>query len=384
VNDGRGVGVRTDVYLVGATLYRIVMGRPPHEADSYDATLISIWTSQPAFSRDVAPPLRAIIETAMHAEPERRYESVDALRLALYQYLRHRASMRLVDQVERQLEELRALIDEGAGATKQLYQHFGECRFGLREALRGWSDNAHAKRLLCELLDQMIDHLLDNDDPGGAAALLAEHPDASAQLSDRVEQALALQQRRREDLERLEAELDPRLGRGARRAAMVAMGVAWTAAPMLANHIDPSALPRSFNYASPVVLLLVALAVWYRARASLAKTAINRRFLVAMLVGFCAHMIHVLVVQLGGLPLKTELAMGMVSFGAIAAVLAYTAERRLWPVVPIYWAGAIAAGLWRDHSAYVLSFANLVLTLYMLAIWSPQRVAAATDPSSAR
>jgi hypothetical protein len=63
----------------------------------------------------------------------------------------------------------------------------------------------------------------------------------------------------------------------------------------------------------------------------------------------------------------------MVSFGAIAAVLAYTADRRLWPVVALYWLGAIVAASRREQSAYVLSLCNLLLTLYLFAIWRPAR-----------
>ena len=65
--------------------------------------------------------------------------------------------------------------------------------------------------------------------------------------------------------------------------------------------------------------------------------------------------------------------MSMVSFGAIGAVLAHTADRRLWPLLPLYWLGALAAALQRDMSAYILSGCNLVLTLYLFAIWRPER-----------
>src|SRR5690606_36122781 len=179
----------------------------------------------------------------------------------------------------------------------------------------------------------------------------------------------AQRERRRDELARLEADDDPGVGRAARRTALVAMGGLWTVAPLLADVIDPAALPRTLRYLMPAGLLVLALAVWYRARASLAKTAINRRFLVALLAGFCAHMVHLLTVQIAALPPRSELAMGMVSFGAIGAVLAHTAERRLWPIVPLYWVGAVAAAGLRDHSALVLSFCNLLLTLFVLTIW---------------
>ena len=71
--------------------------------------------------------------------------------------------------------------------------------------------------------------------------------------------------------------------------------------------------------------------------------------------------------------------MSMVSFGAIGAILAHTADRRLWPLMPLYWLGDLAAALQRDMSAYILSGQNLVLTLYLFAIGRPEREVSPRD-----
>src|SRR5690606_17896535 len=42
VNYGRMVSVKSDVYLLGATLYRIVAGRPPHQSEHTEELLTSI------------------------------------------------------------------------------------------------------------------------------------------------------------------------------------------------------------------------------------------------------------------------------------------------------------------------------------------------------
>lgn len=373
------IGPRTDVYLLGAVLYEIVVGEPPHRQPDNHATALSILESRPTFPDGVPEELERIVARAMAREPLDRYESAEALRLEVSHFLRNRDSMRLVDEALARYGDLTWLLDmhDADQVSKaRLFELFGQCRFGLQQALVGWEGNQRARAALTKLLDRMIAYLLRTGDPGAAGALFGEHPEPNQELRARVDAAIEAQKRERGELERLQRDLDPSVGVGARRLAMVAMGVVWTFAPLLANVVDPQTTPEIVNYLSPIVLFTLAVGVWYAARDKLAKTAINRRFLVAMLVGFCAHMVHLLVVALADLAPKTELAMGMVSFGAIAAVLAHTAEKRLWPLVPIYWVGALGAAASVSHAAYVLSGCNLVLTLYMLTIWSPGATAA--------
>lgn len=367
---------RTDVYLLGAVLYEIVVGQAPHAGDDSRSMAFSILESRPKFPERVPAELQRIIARAMAREPLDRHASADELRLDVSHFLRTRDSMRLVDEALARYGDLTWMLETHDQATlskERVFELFGQCRFGLQQALLSWENNERARASLRKLLDRMIVHFLDTGDPGAAGALLAEHEQADRALRTRVEEALAAQREKQAELERLQRDLDPRIGVGTRRIAMVAMGAVWTFAPLLANVIDPAKTPMIVNYVSPVVLLTLALGVWYAARDKLSQTAINRRFLIAMLVGFCAHMVHLLVVALAGLAPKTELSMGMVSFGAIAAILAYTAEKRLWPLVPVYWLGALVAAAKVSHAAYVLSGCNLILTLYMFAIWSPSK-----------
>ncbi|MCA9136052.1 MAG: hypothetical protein KDB00_04815, partial [Planctomycetales bacterium] len=71
------IGTRTDVYLLGATLYQILTGRPPHQADSISQLLDRIGQGQLDRPRDVvadvAPPLESICLKAMATSPQDRY-----------------------------------------------------------------------------------------------------------------------------------------------------------------------------------------------------------------------------------------------------------------------------------------------------------------------
>jgi eukaryotic-like serine/threonine-protein kinase len=85
---------RSDVFLVGATLYQIVTRHPPYEGDTVMATLVLAASGRYApiesFPAAVRIPreLRRIIERAMHAAPESRYESVEMLREDLVRFIR--------------------------------------------------------------------------------------------------------------------------------------------------------------------------------------------------------------------------------------------------------------------------------------------------------
>jgi len=79
---GPPLSERTDVYLVGAVLHEIIAGHPPHRGNNSLAVITSVLASRPELPASAPPELARICTRAMHAEPEQRFESADALRLA--------------------------------------------------------------------------------------------------------------------------------------------------------------------------------------------------------------------------------------------------------------------------------------------------------------
>lgn len=79
---GGAADARTDVYGLGATLYRLVAGRAPYEVATLQAFLSDIASRDPAPpSRFAAipPPLETVVLKAMDRDPARRYASAAAL-----------------------------------------------------------------------------------------------------------------------------------------------------------------------------------------------------------------------------------------------------------------------------------------------------------------
>ena len=77
------LGPASDVYSLGATLYYVLTGRPPIEADDVGAILKQVQRGEfrppRAVNPEIARPLEAICLKAMALKPEDRYASPKAL-----------------------------------------------------------------------------------------------------------------------------------------------------------------------------------------------------------------------------------------------------------------------------------------------------------------
>ena len=105
---GRPPTTATDVYSLGAVLYKILTGRSPHEfPDSTpDQLLTDIQTREPARLSKLVPGLSrdldAIVGKALRKEPEERYRTVDEFAADLHAFLDARSiSVRRRDWIYR-------------------------------------------------------------------------------------------------------------------------------------------------------------------------------------------------------------------------------------------------------------------------------------------
>jgi eukaryotic-like serine/threonine-protein kinase len=75
----RFADARSDLYAVGAVLYRMLTGRPPYEEADVNATLIRLMQEAPerpsTLDRSIPPALEALIERSMARDPAARFQS---------------------------------------------------------------------------------------------------------------------------------------------------------------------------------------------------------------------------------------------------------------------------------------------------------------------
>ncbi|MCA9606180.1 MAG: serine/threonine protein kinase [Myxococcales bacterium] len=245
VGDGARIGTHTDVYLLGATLYHVVMGRGPHEAPNLQATLYrSLSGTPPAFDPSVSPELRAIVERAMDPDPEQRFESAAAFARALSAYLSHRGSLDLAREAERRASEVTALVETTESPTAEqearAREAFHEARFGYEHALRVWPENELAASGRAVLLESLAELELRRGAPTAALDLLHQLPSPSPDLEARAAVALAEEEERVRRLGELERDADLSVGIEVRSRRLMAGAVVFTVgsvgAGLLARH----------------------------------------------------------------------------------------------------------------------------------------------------
>jgi predicted Ser/Thr protein kinase len=365
--EGRLLSPRTDVYLVGATLFELLAGHPPHQGQSVLELAHRIVNEDPALPPDASPALAAVCRRALAREPAARYATVEAVRRALEDALRHRASDRAATEAGGALRELADA--RAAGDAAAVLEAGAAARFGFQLALQQWPDNPAALRGLSDAGVLLAHAALDRGELEAAeaqAARIDAPPDLVARLEAVREDTSA---RRREDA-RLRRDADPELGLRGRSAFFVALLALFAASPL-----PPQVFPELVSwlsygigsglFATLAALLLVLL------RGPLTRTRANRQAAAAMAINLFAQAAALGAAYALGLPLERA---PVVLFGVWSTSVAFyagLAEPRLWPGVLIYGGCGLAAAAWPAYAFASMSVANAGFAALLLAVWRP-------------
>jgi eukaryotic-like serine/threonine-protein kinase len=88
--ESRDVDHRTDIYSLGATLYEMLSGRPPHDGETFAGVVLSILRQEPERLETHCPHLPTgfgdVVHKAMAKDPADRHQSAAELRHALQPY----------------------------------------------------------------------------------------------------------------------------------------------------------------------------------------------------------------------------------------------------------------------------------------------------------
>ena len=137
---GDAPGAATDVFLLGATLFEVLCGRPPYAQQRLsDVVGAAVRAVPPVLGASVSTELAHICRTAMAPRPEDRFPHVSAFRGALHRALEHRESARVEALALEALERAQTL--EGQAA----YVRFGEAVASFTQALLSWPESETAR-----------------------------------------------------------------------------------------------------------------------------------------------------------------------------------------------------------------------------------------------
>ena len=162
------LGIVSDIYLLGAVLYEIVAGTPPHPrtGDTREALLAA--AANEIIPTNKSGELIDIARRAMATNLSDRYQSVQEFQDAIREYRSHRESIKLSESADQHFS---------SAVENQSSDEFARARFAYEEALRLWDGNqsarhglkvttlAHAKNALDQENYELGISILDAENP---------------------------------------------------------------------------------------------------------------------------------------------------------------------------------------------------------------------------
>jgi WD40 repeat protein/serine/threonine protein kinase len=144
---GKGVGVWTDIYLLGGILYRILSGKPPHNGDSLMAVIeVASKSEPPDFADDCPDELKNTCRRSLSKDPKDRHETVLEFQRELQNFLEHRESTQISDTAGLLLNScIKRSNDPKDKDSDQLYADFAETVAAFKQAHMLWAENVDAQ-----------------------------------------------------------------------------------------------------------------------------------------------------------------------------------------------------------------------------------------------
>ena len=229
--DPSHVDVRTDVYLLGATLHYLLVGKPRHDAPtSLSAALLASQSEPFDYPSSVFSELGALANRACALDSNDRPQTVAEFRLAIEDCLTHWDAMRTVKLAQNDYE---AVVGEAAKSAPLTVtaKHFDAAVLRLQSALASWQGCTEAALQLRRLRIEMAKHHLDVGDAKAARLLLSQVDTNSNTENEEVIELMSAIDRasdRESQVYRKAAASDISLSRGGRQRASLAMLVVVT------------------------------------------------------------------------------------------------------------------------------------------------------------
>jgi serine/threonine-protein kinase len=378
LDEPTGLSERTDVYLLGATLHRVLTGTARHSGDAPFNVIVAAHRSKPvAYGDEVPAELAALCNAATARDPRARPASAEAFRRALEEHLEHQGSVELTRRArekEAALErELAAPSDPDGRRAASL---FAAARFGFEQALLEWPGNGAARDGLQGCLQGGIERALERRRPDEAQALLAGLPEprpALAERAARLARELATQADAPKRLQALERDLDLRV-RGRERAlhtgALAALVYGLTlvfAMGFLSGAIrGDNELLLGFHLLVGCILMASVLVT----RPWLLSTIVNRRLLHMGVAAWTGILLNNVACWVYPVPLWIALLNVGILMTFFAMQVAAAVDWRMWGAAAIASVGVLSGVAFpRADPLLVHIVFGLLVFAYMVAIW---------------
>ncbi|HJL00924.1 MAG TPA: protein kinase [Polyangiaceae bacterium LLY-WYZ-15_(1-7)] len=396
----RALGPATDVYLLGATLYEILTGEPPHHGGSLQEMLYAAYEAEePELPPEVPRELAAICRRAMAPEPDDRYASAEELRRALRGFLAHRSAAALVRKSRSALADLRqrvrAAVEEPTAPGQRIHARsdaenaavqraFARCRFGFVEARRQWPENEDAREGAREALRLMAEYHLHRGEAASAETLLLDLPEddrRGRQLRAEAER----QRREAARFERIGHEVTRDPGHVSRGRLLLG-GALFVSLPILvAWGLNKGGIYGYRWWHTLLYDLLLAAFFGAGGIVGRGRLAANRRgqqlVLSLVFMALLATLLRMLSLAMGLWTLRST-AIELFFFGSGCVLAGLLADRRFYLAVPGLFLGAVLVLLLPADAQLWIGLAALAGPVPLAVAWMRRRNEAETNDST--
>jgi serine/threonine-protein kinase len=378
---GVPLDVRTDVYLLGATLHEVLTGRARHDGKDVMQVLQSVAASRPvAYEASVPEPLGALCNAATARDRASRPADVRAFRDRIAEFLQGRSARALSDAASDRLALLTAQLAGTSGqvapsALAEAYQLATEARFGFVQSLREHPKNAAASAGLRASILALVELEIRQKHADTAEALLREVDAPDPGLAARIAAVRAEDEARRREAQRLEAidhDLDPTVEAAPRALLVLVMVVLVATIAVVAITSTGGITPaRAVAFGGTFTVAVLAGTLVFRRR--LTSNAFNRK-LSGVMVGTAVLVeLERVVAYAADLPVARIFATDLWISAAAVGVAAITVRPRLWVGVAPSVVGAVLATRFPERAANVFSGAMIVTFLLLGFVLRPAR-----------
>ncbi len=360
---------RTDVFLLGATLFEVLSGKPPFGGFDLRSVLVASLEGRPGAIPVSAPSeLAEICRRAMAVKPADRFQTATELRDALIAWVRHRGAVALTRASQDQLDQLLGLIRSGSKDRAVLMPLLSACRFGFTQALREWPQNEAAKDGLRQSVEAAARFEASQGNLDAVVALLAELekvPDDLTQARGRLEESARLRAARDARLTHLTKEMDPSISRAERTRLFVVLGAVIIAVVALVGYVPRvrDAYLGSGHWFLPLTMttyltvFLIALVV---GRKSLLATRLNRRVAGIVAIAIIGPLANRIFGAVLGVPIPHTMVADLVISASVAAAAALTLHWGFVLSACSYFLGALCVMAWPQWAAQIYGVAAVI------------------------
>jgi PAS domain S-box-containing protein len=174
--DAAAQSILTDIYLLGALLFRILTGHPPHHGENL-LDCIRRAAANEIRETSIRSGWIQVALRAMATRPHDRFADVAAFADALAREKEHERSIDLLRRADRLIRKV---------GTDAKHQDYGIAEALIREALDAWPGNREAAETLAQLQTSHARAAAANGDFDLALNLLAQAGQADSELSARI------------------------------------------------------------------------------------------------------------------------------------------------------------------------------------------------------